>query len=565
MLFGHALRLTLVAAIGFLVSATHAQREAVRATLDLASLPLETFRKHLPQAAAVGDVSVHVAGGRELLDSQGLPVGVALRTSPAGDAATGFSGSTDVLVVCHADLTIAGMSVLSSGDTRDHVQAIQDDERFWQSFLGTPLADLATPHRGRSVAGSTLTSRAIAESLALRVGGTPSASRFDRSPELTDIQKLFPAATEMNVDPGDSGVIRIRDAEGLPLGWTLRTSPAADRVIGYQGPTDALLGFDTENRVVGVLVLESFDNEPYVGYVRDDRRFRRIYAGQRFSDLAGIDPAKTGIEGVSGATMTSQAVAEGVVRAAAAHQQTLQHAQASSLRHRFFTWLSRIEGPQWGAITVMFVGLLTAFTRARGTWWGRLAMPVIVFAYLGFGAGALLSMGQFAGWASSGLPPAAGVLTVLTAFAVVLPITTKRNVYCSHLCPHGAAQQLIKQIAKPKRSLPVRVRPWLTRLPFTLVAVAIVATVLPLPIALVDLEPFDAYLPAVAGIAAMTIFVGSLSASLFVPMAYCRYGCPTGAFLDHLRLHRQSGRFSWRDGVLLGCLALAGLQYGGLL
>ena len=163
------------------------------------------------------------------------------------------------------------------------------------------------------------------------------------------------------------------------------------------------------------------------------------------------------------------------------------------------------------------------------------------------------------------MPPAASVLTVLTAIAVALPVTTKRNVYCSHLCAHGAAQQLIKLAVKPRRSLPARLRPWLARLPFALLAFAMLAVVLPLPVSLIDLEPFDGYLPQIAGVAALAIFVASLVASLFVPMAYCRYGCPTGALLDHLRFNRGSGRVSWRDGVLLGCLVVAALRYGSLL
>jgi NosR/NirI family nitrous oxide reductase transcriptional regulator len=96
-------------------------------------------------------------------------------------------------------------------------------------------------------------------------------------------------------------------------------------------------------------------------------------------------------------------------------------------------------------------------------------------------------------------------------------------------------------------------------------AFAILAVVLPLPVNLVDLEPFDGYLLGVAGVAALVIFAVSLVASLFVPMAYCRYGCPTGALLDHLRLNRHSGRFSWRDTVLLACLISAAIRYGSLL
>ena len=565
MFLGHAVRLALVAAVGWLVHAAHAQRQAELATRDLATVPLAMIQRHLPEATSLGGGARQVAGGRELLDAGGAAVGVVLHTSPQGDAAIGFSGPTDLLVICDAELTIRGLSVLSSGDTRDHVRAIKNDFHFWESFVGMPLEQLAEPQRRRSVAGSTLTSRAIAAALALRVGGTAPASRFDAAPTLADLVRLFPEAAEVEADPGDASVIRVRGNDGIPLGWALRTSPAADGVIGYQGPTDAIVGFDTENRVAGVLVLASFDNDPYVGYVRDDRRFDEIYAGMTIEQLAGVDPEATGIEGVSGATMTSQAVAEGIVLAAHAHNERRRQAVPTSLADALGSWLRRIEGPQWGAIVVMLLGVLTAFTRARGMWLGRLAMPVVVFAYLGLGAGALLSLGQFAGWVASGVPPAASVLTVLTAIAVALPVTTKRNVYCSHLCAHGAAQQLIKLAVKPRRSLPARLRPWLARLPFALLAFAMLAVVLPLPVSLIDLEPFDGYLPQIAGVAALAIFVASLVASLFVPMAYCRYGCPTGALLDHLRFNRGSGRVSWRDGVLLGCLVVAALRYGSLL
>jgi polyferredoxin len=94
-----------------------------------------------------------------------------------------------------------------------------------------------------------------------------------------------------------------------------------------------------------------------------------------------------------------------------------------------------------------------------------------------------------------------------------------------------------------------------------LLAVALLAVVLPLPIAIVDLEPFDAYLPLIAGIPALVIFLVSLVASLRYPMAYCRYGCPTGALLDHLRLNRKSGTFTWRDSVLVACFAAAALAF----
>ena len=294
-----------------------------------------------------------------------------------------------------------------------------------------------------------------------------------------------------------------------------------------------------------------------MGYVRDDGAFRGVYRGMPLEQLAGIDPATTGVEGVSGATMTSQAVAEGVVRAA--RQQVEQRAtrRPASWAAALADAIAGIEGPQWVALGVIAAGIVTAFTRLRGSWFGRLALPIAVLAYLGFGAGALLSQAQVWGWAQAGVPRGAVVLMALTLAALVPPITARRNVYCSHLCAHGAAQQLLVRFVKPKRSLPEWLKPGLVALPWALLAVAILTAVLHWPLNLVDLEPFDAYLPAVAGVAALVIFAASLVASSFSPMAYCRHGCPTGALLDHLRLHRRADRLTWRDGLLLGCLAVA--------
>jgi polyferredoxin len=159
------------------------------------------------------------------------------------------------------------------------------------------------------------------------------------------------------------------------------------------------------------------------------------------------------------------------------------------------------------------------------------------------------------------VPRGAVVLAVLLAASVLLPATTRRNVYCSHLCAHGAAQQLLARVVKPRWSVPSPLRPLSTVLPWALLVLAIVVAVLDLPLALVDLEPFDAYLPTVAGVAALVICAASLLASAAVPMAYCRHGCPTGALLDHIRLNRRSGSITWRDGLLLACLVVAGATW----
>lgn len=66
---------------------------------------------------------------------------------------------------------------------------------------------------------------------------------------------------------------------------------------------------------------------------------------------------------------------------------------------------------------------------------------------------------------------------------------------------------------------------------------------------LVDIEPFDAYVFRIAGWATLIIAIVGLVASLFVPMAYCRYGCPTGALLEFVRYNAKADRWNARDWV----------------
>jgi hypothetical protein len=132
-----------VAALAWLVHAEQVRYVGRQSAADLAGLPVSRLQKHLPEAAAIGGPANTVAGGRDILDAVGDRVGTMLRTSPAGDAAIGFSGPTDLLVVCDRDLRVAGMEVLSSRDTRDHVHAVERDAAFWQSFRGQSLDELA--------------------------------------------------------------------------------------------------------------------------------------------------------------------------------------------------------------------------------------------------------------------------------------------------------------------------------------------------------------------------------------------------------------------------------------
>ena len=75
---------------------------------------------------------------------------------------------------------------------------------------------------------------------------------------------------------------------------------------------------------------------------------------------------------------------------------------------------------------------------------------------------------------------------------------------------------------------------WLGCLPLLLIVWVVAIGLLHLPFSAVDIEPFNAWLWSIAGVATIVVAVAGLGASLFIPMAYCRFGCPTGTVLDYI-------------------------------
>ncbi|HUG67314.1 MAG TPA: hypothetical protein VMM76_06165 [Pirellulaceae bacterium] len=94
--------------------------------------------------------------------------------------------------------------------------------------------------------------------------------------------------------------------------------------------------------------------------------------------------------------------------------------------------------------------------------------------------------------------------------------------------------------------------------PAILILVVLLTAMLHWPLNLAGIEPFDAFFfPKIVGAASVAIALVGLIASAFVPMAYCRFGCPTGATLNHLRYNARSDRLTRRDAVAVVLLLLA--------
>jgi polyferredoxin len=208
-----------------------------------------------------------------------------------------------------------------------------------------------------------------------------------------------------------------------------------------------------------------------------------------------------------------------------------------------------------GHVVIILAAFVMAFTSLRGHAWCRHLHHALLVIYGGFIAGEMLSQGLLAGWAAHGTPwRNAQGLVLLAAVALLGPVFTSKQLYCHHICAHGALQQLVAKRLSFQWSPSKRMDAILSKLPFVLLVFVLFSVAFGLRVDLNSLEPFDAYLFRVAGWASIVLAVVGLVWSLFTPLAYCRYGCPTGSLFKLLRFTGDADRLGMRDWMAAACV-----------
>ena len=552
--FRHLFRFIALATI---VGLIHKSHQEFLSKLNDKGQPIELsdVQKVLPQAVALNSEDDNPAVVHAY-DEQEKRIGLITQTSPQGDSAIGFSGSTNLMVIWDEEDQVSSVSIRTSGDTVDHVDAILEKPDFFKQFEGKTREDLAELGNIEAVSGATLTSMAIVDAIALRFGGEKKVGRFPNPIQLEEVIKYFKTASELVPSTTHPSLVEVHDNNGTVLGKVGRTSPYSDQIIGYQGPVDTLLAFDQISSLQGMRIRSSFENQPYADYPNDDAYFESLFTGKTIAELADMNLTEEEVEGVSGATMTSIAMAEGIVKTAGDWDRESVSVKDSA--KPLIYWKAR----DYGSLGVILFAGFVAFTRRGKTKFFRITLQILLVCYLGLVNGDILSQALFAGWAQNGIPwQRAPILALLSLAALIIPMATGKSFYCHQLCPHGAAQQWMRKLKKKPIHIPRALDNILKCVPVALLFFVVFLAFSSSTHTVAILEPFDAYVWEVAGAITIAIALISLLVSAFVPMAYCRYGCPTGAMLKLFEFGKNDQGWTRRDYLSFGLLGLALILY----
>ena len=493
-------------------------------------------------------------------DQFGNRLGRLVTTAPDADSILGYAGPSNVLVALDNHEKIVGTRILSSEDTPEHVDKLRGNAAFEKSFKDWRPTTQPAP-KLEAYAGSTLTAYAIAESIQKRLSGNYVSLRFPTPLSLKEVQGAgFPDAVGFEPNVPRLGWNLVRGPNRAHLGYVVRSSPSADEVIGYAGPSETLIAVETDGlRLRQVMLRTTYDTADYVSRIKDQepdtqgRTFFKDLTKWNTREWAEFDFRKGELDTVAGATLTSYAIAKGL-------QTRFADDAHGGRREKQDAWQKLQSVALW---CFLAGALLMTFTPLHGRPVVRTVWQVLLVGGLGLWLGQLLSLSLLAGWARHGIPWAqAPALLVLGGVALLVPWASRRQLYCHHACPHGAAQELLGGLKRLHVALPVRWHAWLGKMPAIALAGAFLAALAWPRWSLGQVEPFDAWVLGVGVAIPLTLAIVGLVASVFVPQAYCKYGCPTGALFKFVRSANQAETWGRRDTWAAVVLALgAGVAF----
>jgi len=324
---------------------------------------------------------------------------------------------------------------------------------------------------------------------------------------------------------------RVSDANNQLTGYIFSSEDLAPQVRGFGGKMNLAVYVDPNGTLIDFHIIRSNETPAYLKMLRQWRELligRHLFGTQPFAD----------VHAVTGATISSKAIlavleASGQRFATQILNKSLQP-QSKEQTH----WANYL--PDAYGIYLMAAFVLALIVSYRGGFWSRLAVLVLTLVFGGIVLNAQYSSEQISSILSLHVPAVGFSGAFLLLVAIPLSVIIFGNIYCGYICPFGAAQELLSYIV-PKRfkcQLTIetmqKARFFKYVVLFVLIIIFFVSrnrtTLVSDPLISFFNLKFWSFMSSSMLVIAMIVLIGSL----FYTRFWCRYLCPTGAFLSLL-------------------------------
>jgi len=311
-------------------------------------------------------------------------------------------------------------------------------------------------------------------------------------------------------------------ADQKPVGYVFSSADFAPNIRGFGGKLNLAIRTDASGKLVDLFIVRSNETPSYLDLL-----------GSWLDSLKGRTLPLSGVNAVAGATVSSEAILAAI--------------QTSGQRFAVEVLKSDSHGATHSTKTVdaasLYLGatFLLAFAAVWGARaWGRVAVLALTFLVGGVFLNTQYSTEQLATLLSLDIPRFGLRGAFLLVMGVPILVLLFGNLYCGYLCPFGAAQELLGYV------LPRRLRPGPTRDPmraarfikYIVLAVFVVGFFIARDRRVLGPDPltsvFALATPSPRSLWTLAIVGAILVGSLFHVRFWCRYLCPTGAFLSLL-------------------------------
>ncbi len=323
-------------------------------------------------------------------------------------------------------------------------------------------------------------------------------------------------------------------------GYIFRSEDFTGTVYGFGGPMSIITFTDPNGKLIDFRISRSRETPRYIRRIRDwmDSLKGRL--------VFGTEPV-AGVNGISGATLSCDAILK-LLRGSGPQFAATVLAQGEAIKATGQeNWIHKID---WSVVCWLMSVPLAIGAIYHSKLWSRILVLIYTAGAGGFWLNRQFSTDQVIRLLKGDELPAGSLGSLCLLLGVPLLIVLFGNLYCGYLCPFGALQELLGLIVpkrfKPKLSLSaISVGRFVK---YALLFILVVAFFINGSKRFIDVDPLTSFFnrqfwiegPGTNLALITAIFV--LTGSLLVTRLWCRYLCPTGAFLSLLNLGGWLGR-----------------------